>query len=780
MSKPNKALAAVQTFIKEKIIRKIWFTALLVAPVLVLLSYGISAIGIFTNVELELLDSKFNYRGTVETLKDESEVVIIAIDDQSQNTVGEYPWPRSFYARIVRNLMQAGASVVAFDLLFSDYSENPQEDQVLADAIQTYNRVVLSGRTETTLTDDENITYTSVDELDLQNVFDGIPGSITGIVYVRNDADGVYRRYHPYSVEMKKQLLSFGYATLKTHLSSPDSISISNNQFNFAGKTFPSFDGQSVLLNYYGPNKTFPTISASEILDTRDFMTNDERMIFRELMTDMQMDSLSLAADEEMRSAWSMDVFDDPLSGIKEKVKGKICIIGPMFPESKDLFPIPMYPGDREDENQMYGVEIHATAIQNFIDQNFITTIDPMFRLVTLLFLSYIIFGVSVSLKRIKIKNQTLLIILSSIASFTVFGIVFWLLFSIAGLTDSGPVTFFLEQNLRIQLTLGATLLILAFALSYYFKRSGSMAEFITEIGAILLTGITFYMVFEYTNSIFINDLVLAPVMPFASTIIMSYAGSIVYQYFTESRQKKLIRGFFNVYVNSQLVDRLIDNPDQFRLGGEKRELSILFSDVKGFTNISEALEPEELVILLNEYLGAMTEIVFKYGGTLDKYIGDAVMAFWGAPVPQEDHAKRACWAALEMQEKLVEMREEWKSKGKPELYIRIGINSGDVIVGNMGSQSRFNYTVMGDSVNLAARLEPANKSFDTSIIISEFTNDQIQDFCRTRELATITVQGKSKPVKIFELVEKKTPGVYYEPLPPAPTAGKDILAIKK
>ncbi len=780
MTKSKSFLASVLTFIKEKIIHKIWFSALLVAPALVLLSYAISAIGVFSNVELNLLDNKFNQRGVSESLQEESEVVIIAIDDQSQNTVGEYPWPRSYYARMVRNLMQAGASVVAFDLLFSDYSDNPAEDQMLADAIQTYNRVVLSGRTETTLTDIDNITYKSVDKLDLQNIFDGLPGSLTGIVYVRNDADGVYRRYHPFSVEMDRQLLSFGYATLKTHLSTPDSISITANKFEFAGKTFPSYDGQSVLLNYYGPNKTFPTISASEVLDTRDFMTLDEKMIFRELMNDMEMDSMSLANDEEMRSAWSLDVFDDPLSGLKEKVKGKICIIGPMFPESKDLFPVPMYPGNREDENQMYGVEIHATAIQNFLDENFITKVDPTFRLITLFFLSYLIFGSAVSLKRVRLKNQKVLIGLTFIAAFAVFGLVFWLLFYIAGLTDSGPFTFFLVQNLRIQLTLGLTLIVLGAGLTYYLKRSGSMSEFATEIAAILITGITFFAVFEYTNSLFVNELILAPLMPFATTIIMSYAASIVYQYFTESRQKKLIRGFFNVYVNSQLVDRLIDNPEQFRLGGEKRELSILFSDVKGFTNISEELEPEELVVLLNEYLGAMTEIVFKYGGTLDKYIGDAVMAFWGAPVPQEDHAKRACWAALEMQEKLAEMRQTWKSKGKPELFIRIGINSGEVIVGNMGSESRFNYTVMGDSVNLAARLEPANKAFDTSIIISEFTNNQIQEFCRTRELATITVQGKAKPVKIFELVEKKMPGVYYEPLPPAPTAGEDIKAIKK
>ncbi|ACF12971.1 adenylate/guanylate cyclase with Chase sensor [Chloroherpeton thalassium ATCC 35110] len=781
MTKLSKILKPVSTFLQEKILRKIWFIAIFIAPLLVLIAYGAASIGVFSNIELKILDNKFNERGPVPDLNKNAEVLLIAIDDQAQNALGQYPWPRDYYARMIRNLMQAGASVVAFDLIFSDDAENPQEDYALRDAIQYYKRVVLAGRTSTSLTDESFLQYTAVDELNLQNIFDGTPGSTTGIVYVRNDADGVYRRYHPYSMEFGKQLLSFAYATLQTHFATNDSVERkSRNLFEFSGQEIPSYDGYSVLLNYYGPSKTFPTISASEILDTRDFMTSDEKILFRETMAETGLDSLSLARDESLRELWAMDIFDDPLSGLRSRVKGKICVIGPMFPESKDLFPIPMYPGDRSDENQMYGVEIHATAMQNYIDKNFITKADPLFQIITLLAISYLIFGGSVELKRFRIKNPRVLFGVSILAAFGVLATVMWIIFFIAGIAQSGPIDFYLIQNLRIQLTLLSVLVLLSVAVAYYFKRAGSSSEFVTEIGAILITAITFLVVYKYTNYIFLHERILVPVMPFGATIILAYGASIFYQYFTESRQKKLIRGFFTVYVNRELVDQLIDNPNQFRLGGEKRELSILFSDVKGFTNISEAMDPADLVILLNEYLGAMTDIVFKYGGTLDKYIGDAVMAFWGAPVPQEDHAKRCCWAALEMQEKLEELREKWKSEGKPELYARIGINTGQVIVGNMGSESRFNYTVMGDSVNLAARLEPANKAFGTSIIVSEFTNEQIYDFCRTRELATITVQGKAKPVKIFELVAKKRAGVFYEPLPPAPTAGKDIMAIKK
>jgi len=781
MSKLSEILKPVTSFLQEKILRKIWFIALFVAPVLVLIAYATVSIGIFSNIELKVLDNKFNERGTVQDLTSNSEVLIIAIDDQAQNTLGQFPWPRNYYARMVRNLMNAGASVVAFDLMFSDDAKNLQEDNALRDMIQYYKRIVLSGRTSTSLTDDSFLEYTAIDKLDLQNVFDGTPGSSTGIVYVRNDADGVYRRYHPYSMEFGQQLLSFAYATLKTHFTTNDSIvRHPNNTFEFAGQTVPSYDGASVLLNYYGPSKTFPTISASEILDTKDFMTSDEKILFRETMAETGLDSLSLAQDESLRELWAMDIFDDPLSGLQSRVKGKICVIGPMFPESKDLFPVPMYPGERVDENQMYGVEIHATAMQNYIDNNFISKADPVFQIITLLIISYLIFGSSVQLKRLRFKNQRVVFALSILSAFGVLANVLWVIFFIAGTATSSPIDFYLLQNIRVQLTLAGVLLILSLIVAYYFKRKSSSSEFVTEIGALLITAITFLFIYEYTNYLFLNERVLVPVMPFAGTILLSYAGSIFYQYFTESRQKKLIRGFFDVYVNRELVDQLIDNPNQFRLGGEKRELSILFSDVKGFTNISESMDPADLVVLLNEYLGAMTEIVFKYGGTLDKYIGDAVMAFWGAPVPQEDHAKSCCWAALEMQEKLEELRKKWRSEGKPELYARIGINTGQVIVGNMGSESRFNYTVMGDSVNLAARLEPANKAFGTSIIVSEFTNEQIYEFCRTRELATITVQGKAKPIKIFELVDKKRPGVFYEPLPPAPTAGEDIMAIKK
>jgi adenylate cyclase len=203
-------------------------------------------------------------------------------------------------------------------------------------------------------------------------------------------------------------------------------------------------------------------------------------------------------------------------------------------------------------------------------------------------------------------------------------------------------------------------------------------------------------------------------------------------------------------------VDELLKNPKMVRLGGEKNILSVLFSDIRGFTSISEKMTAELLVEHLNEYLQAMTDIVIESDGTLDKYVGDEIMAFWGAPIPQEDHALRTCRAAVKMIDVLNELNVNWTALGKPKLDIGIGINTGEMVVGNMGSASRMNYTLMGDNVNLGARLEGTNKVYGTKIIISEFTYEHVKDHVIARELDLIRVKGKALPVKIYELIDMK------------------------
>ncbi|CUT01041.1 adenylate cyclase [Candidatus Kryptonium thompsonii] len=235
--------------------------------------------------------------------------------------------------------------------------------------------------------------------------------------------------------------------------------------------------------------------------------------------------------------------------------------------------------------------------------------------------------------------------------------------------------------------------------------------------------------------------------------ILICYISSVSFLTFRENKQKQQIRSMFEKYVDASVVDKLIENPELMALGGEERELTILFSDIQGFTTMSEKLTPHELVTLLNELLDELSIIIFKNKGTIDKYIGDAIMAFWGAPIPDENHAYNACVTALEMQEKLKELREKWKKLKRPEIKMRIGINTGKVIVGNMGSKIKFNYTVVGDDVNLASRLEGANKEYGTNIMIGESTYKKVKDKFICRELDLLVVKGKTEPVRVYELI---------------------------
>jgi adenylate cyclase len=237
--------------------------------------------------------------------------------------------------------------------------------------------------------------------------------------------------------------------------------------------------------------------------------------------------------------------------------------------------------------------------------------------------------------------------------------------------------------------------------------------------------------------------------VPFAG-MFLSYIMIILYRSSTEEREKRKIRAMFGKYVSPEVVAQMMDNPPE--LGGVDRELTVFFSDIRGFTSLSETLTPQELVKHLNEYLSAMTDIILETGGTLDKYVGDEVMCFWGAPLEVKDHAARACRCALLQKAKLAELNEHWPPEKR--LAIGIGLNTGIMTVGNMGSAGRMNYTLMGDNVNLGARLEGTNKVYGTMIIVSEYTYAMVKDQFIFRELDTIRVKGKNRPVVIYELVD--------------------------
>lgn len=259
---------------------------------------------------------------------------------------------------------------------------------------------------------------------------------------------------------------------------------------------------------------------------------------------------------------------------------------------------------------------------------------------------------------------------------------------------------------------------------------------------------ITTWILFEYGS--ILNT--VYPHMALVSAFIIAY----VYRYFTEAKFAQKTEKAFSHYVSDTVVKKILEDPNQLKLGGIKKELTVFFSDIANFTKISEKTKAEKLVLQLNGYLDAMGEIILKRDGTLDKFIGDAIVAFWGAPIPQKDHAISACLAALEYQKKLKTLRSAWGKKGLLPFHARIGINTGEMIVGNMGSNKRFDYTVIGDSVNLGARLEGANKFYGTEILISESTYHAAKSKIEVREIDLIKVKGKTKAVRIYELLAKK------------------------
>jgi adenylate cyclase len=243
---------------------------------------------------------------------------------------------------------------------------------------------------------------------------------------------------------------------------------------------------------------------------------------------------------------------------------------------------------------------------------------------------------------------------------------------------------------------------------------------------------------------------------PFVAASVALFSG-VGYQYFVEGREKRKMKKLFGQYVSKDVYDHLVADPSLARLGGTRREMSVLFSDIRGFTTVSERGQPEEIVHTLNEYFTKMVEVVFRHQGTVDKFVGDMVMALFGAPLDDPHHAEHAVEAALEMLAELERLNQMWKSKSRPELEIGIGVNSGPMIAGNIGSEQIMSYTVIGDAVNLGSRLESLNKQYSTRIIISEATKAKLTGRYELRPLGDVVVKGKTKPVAIFEVVGRLT-----------------------
>ncbi|MBI5475884.1 MAG: CHASE2 domain-containing protein [Ignavibacteriales bacterium] len=620
-------------------------------------------------LEENLITYRFKQKPIDTELKKRSNVVLVEINESTFETLpADYPFPVSYYARLVKNLNRAGAKVIAIDVLFSPkvHPDIVQENE-FKEIVKQAGNVVLAGKIRT---DTANYTIHVADPQYGNRFIE--PLSSFGIVNVITDLEGTVREYLPgiYDQNQETILPSFSMATLNKYFQyppmyiAPTSTSSGNiPAFVYYNKDIPKYRASTFLINYYGGSGAFPRVPFEQIIDDKDFKTQEE----------LEFPGLEI------------NTFDEPEGYLTNGTfTNKIVIVGagPQLAEEKDIFPTPF--------EKISGAEIHANVIQSIIDNNFIIPQPFLLTIPIVIGLSLFTFVFIAGLKSIKIRYNLLI------------------------------------DLLGIALTLSLLYIIVTISIGLFIKEN-----YLVQMTSALLA------------------------------VFFSYVGSIIYYYVVERRQKVMIKGMFSQYVNPTVVDELIAHPEKLRLGGERKELTVFFSDIENFTKMSEQLRPEYLVTILNEYLSEMTKIILENNGTLDKYEGDAIVAFWGAPIPQSDHAFLACRAAVQMQRRLDELRNNWLKEGKPELKVRIGINTGEVVVGNMGGADRFDYTIIGDSVNLGARLESANKQYKTKVMISSSTYQYVSEKIISRELDLLVVMGKTEPIRVYELI-----GINGESLP--------------
>ncbi|MGC8769692.1 MAG: adenylate/guanylate cyclase domain-containing protein [Brevinematia bacterium] len=288
---------------------------------------------------------------------------------------------------------------------------------------------------------------------------------------------------------------------------------------------------------------------------------------------------------------------------------------------------------------------------------------------------------------------------------------------------------------------------LLVITISFLAGRKISYAGVSAVIGIVLPIALGF--------GLFFMRIIIITFIPLITGVFSLTFGQI-YLLLTEEKEKRQIKATFSKYVSPEFVNILVENPELAKQGGVEKEVTMLFSDIRGFTTLSEGMSAKELIDFLNDYLSIMTNILMENKGTLDKYIGDAIVGFWGAPVDLEDHAYYACLSAVKMMKALKEFNARMESLGKNKINIGIGLNSGKIIVGNIGSEKKMNYTAVGDTAILTEELQDENKTYNTNIIISEFTYEKVKNYAKVRELGEYKAKHRDKPIKIYELIDIK------------------------
>ena len=643
--------------------------------------------GLLDFIENRLIDWRFKARGEITA---PVKVVYVDIDSQALSEIGGFPWNRTYFARVIRILIeQAGAKAVGVDIVFSengvaeaiDWKKRVEGNRELAKFLARNPPVVSAASYAAPVDRDINgrLVYRMLPlvrkqkhqeaaeppELPAFRISENDPNRLWSppLIGLIDSIDGATRVVPAYAPTSIRTYLHMAVELARLHFGvKPDGVKISDDCIDLVREDgtrmarIPVSAGQMIEINWFSPwmsPANNPRISFSTVYNYSEMLKS---------------------ADEAERQA-AAQFFAQP------DFKEAIVLIGPVDPLLQDLATTPF------DEVPVPKVGLHGNMVKTIVSGLYLHRL-PVWA------------------------NQLIL--------------------------------------------LGLTVLVSLFA------AAGGSRGARTKLTAVLLLTAYVWLAFNLFEQ---YQLIIPLVAPLGSAFTASFA-AIVWQLILEEKQKGRIKGMFGAYVSPQLVERMVESGENPQLGGHDDEITAYFSDIQSFSSFSEKLGSGPLVELMNEYLTGCTDIVQGQGGTLDKYIGDAVVAMFGAPLPLKDHAYRACVATQMVHRKLAELREKWKSEGAkwPEIVwnmqTRIGLNTGTCMIGNMGSRTRFNYTMMGDNVNLAARMESGAKSWGAYSMCTEATKLSCEqlggDQVVFRPLGRIVVKGRTTAVPIHEIIGLK------------------------
>ncbi|MFH0701994.1 MAG: adenylate/guanylate cyclase domain-containing protein [bacterium] len=715
----------MKKFLREKINKHNISLGVLIALIVAFVMIAIHQFGLLDQFEIKTLDARFQNLNSFRQ-KPSNKIIILGIDDISVAKIGRWPWKRSEHAKIIDFLNLYGAKAIFYDIFFSYRDkDHPKSDQKFINSVKNAKNVYLAGKfipISQNLQDDIQITakdkFMKRFALDVkddipareavnmvsegQEVAYEIPfyelASVAkkiGPVHVGKSEDGI-TRYQELVYKYKNDYYPSLSFGLAMDLLNIDKLSDWKNKGYLLDYTkIPLDEKDRMVVNWHGGYDN----------GRKNFkLPYEQYSAWKFIESYDQMEKTSKACGISIQKL--KQILDEIFmyQERNEEIPDSLWEYVEKFPEDFELKFDGYNPTDLfRDKVILIGVASTSTTVRDVISTSLNQDIPGVYLHANVLdsILDYNF------LAKLRLNNTlfSLIIILVSIFSgLSVFGI----RNSIAGVIY--PVIF---------------------ALLYLFLAIFIFAKYNIWIDIV------------YTET----------------TIITTFAISSAVYYILEGKDKQKVKKAMSNYLAPQIMEEVLSDPSKLNLGGSKRVLSILFSDIRGFTTISENLDPHEVVSMLNEYLSAMVEVIFRNKGTLDKFIGDAIMAFWNAPVEIEDHAFLAVKTAVEMLEELEKLREKWTQQGRILIDIGVGINTADVTVGNIGSDKIKDYTIIGDGVNLASRLESANKEYSTRIIISEFTYEKVKDKVNVRYLDSKKVKGKDKAVEIYEVISLRKEG---------------------